>query len=250
MEQLVIEIKNISKIFKVGYKKKGGLSHVISLFSGIEKKKEFHAIRDMSFDVYRGDKIGIIGTNGSGKTTLLRTLANVYRQNGGEIKIKGDVILLSNLPSILQNRMNIMDNIYYVGTLLGLKRTDIIQIVDAIIDFADLKEFVYTKVYQLSKGMCQRLAFSIAMYCVETLKPAILLLDEVFTKETDEYFRLKCLGKVDKIIGNGMTVIIASHNMEIMNRYCTEVILIDKGKLINKGDVKTINAQYKNMLGN
>lgn len=180
-------VENISKKFKIGFKKnQGALARVVSLFSGKEPKKTLQALKNISFTVKKGEVLGIIGKNGSGKSTLLRIIAGILKQDSGEIIINGKIISLINLKSGLHGRLSMKDNILLIGAFLGLTRKQIKKKFKSIIKFAELESFVETKVYQFSEGMKARLAFSMAIHC----NPDTLLLDEVF-EVGDEKFKEK-----------------------------------------------------------
>jgi ABC-type polysaccharide/polyol phosphate transport system ATPase subunit len=182
-----IIVENISKKFKIGFKKnQGALERFISFFSGKEPKKTIHALKDVSFEVRKGEIVGIIGENGSGKSTLLRVIAGIYKQDEGKIITNGKVISIINLVIGLHLRLTMKDNILLISSFFGLSQKEIEKRFDSIVEFAELESFVNTKIYQFSEGMKQRLAFSIAIYC----NPEILLLDEVF-EVGDESFRKK-----------------------------------------------------------
>lgn len=240
-----ISVKNLSKKFKIGYnKEQSALSYLISLFSGIEAKKEFWALKDISFKVKAGEKIGIIGKNGSGKTILLGTIMGIYKPDKGKIKINKNAVLLSDLATGLKARLSIRDNIYLIGSILGLSQKNIKKNFNSIIEFAGLQDFVNTKIYQLSSGMKQRLTFSITMYYINHSKPDTLLLDEVFGGGGDEEFKNKALKKIEEIIKGDTTIVLASHRMGIIKKYCNRVIWLHKGKIKKEGGPEKVTEVY------
>ena len=182
-----IIIENLSKKFRIGFKKhQSALERFISLFSGKEPKKTIQALKEVSFTAKKGEIMGVIGENGSGKSTLLRTIAGIYKQDEGKIITNGKIISAISLVIGLHLRLTMKDNIFLVGSFFGLSRKEIIQKFHSIVEFAELENFINTKVYQFSEGMKARLAFSIAIHC----NPDILLLDEIF-EVGDESFREK-----------------------------------------------------------
>ena len=197
-----IIVKNISKKFKIGFKKKqSALARFVSLFSGKEPKKIIQALKDVSFKAKKGEIVGIIGKNGSGKSTLLRIIAGIYNKDKGEIITNGKIISVINLKVGLQPRLTMRDNIFLTSSLFDLSQNDIKQRFNSIVEFAELENFVNTKIYQFSEGMKQRLAFSIAIYC----NPEILLLDEVF-EVGDEKFRKKSANEIKELANDsGLT---------------------------------------------
>ena len=189
-----IIVENVSKKFQIGFKKnQSALERVIDLFSGKEPKKTIQALKDVSFTAEKGEIVGIIGENGSGKSTLLRLIAGIYRQDEGSIIANGKIISVISLVIGLHPRLTLKDNIFLVGSFFGLSQKEIKEKFNSIIEFAELENFVNTKIYQFSEGMKARLAFSIAIHCT----PDILLLDEVF-EVGDENFRKKSAEKKSK----------------------------------------------------
>lgn len=235
-----ITAKNISKKFRIGFKKRQSiLARFVSLFSGKEPKKDIWALRKVSFEVKAGEILGIIGKNGSGKSTLLRVISGIYRSEQGESIINGKIISLINLGAGMQERLSMKDNIYLCCSLFGLGRRDIKNKLKAITEFAKLEEYMETKIYQFSEGMKQRLVFSIAMHC----NPEILLLDEVF-EIGDESFKEKSVKKIKEIVDNGASVLLVTHDLPAVERYCNKVIWIDKGEIIKQGGPREIIESY------
>jgi len=238
MERIIV--KNLSKKFKIGFRKhQTTLSKILSFFSGKEPKKILWALKKVSFKVNKREVVGIIGKNGSGKTTLLRILAGIYVTDGGEITMNGKTIPLIDLYIGMRPRLNARDNVYLLCSFFGLSRKDIRKRFDSILEFADLEDFVDTKLYQFSKGMIQRLAFSVVIHC----NPKILLLDEIFAVG-DENFRNKSARKIKQIVKRGGSAILVSHEPWMIRRYCDRVIWIEHGKIIKQGDTNKILREY------
>lgn len=239
-----ILVENVSKKFKIGFRRRQGtLARIISLFSGRESKKEITALKDLSISFNAGELIGIIGANGCGKSTLLRVIAGIYRPDSGKIKINGKIISLINLGAGMQERLSMRDNIFLCCSLFDLGRDLIKKRFDSIVHFAELEEYVDTKLYQFSEGMKQRLAFAIAMHC----NPEILILDEVF-EVGDEEFRKKSQSKIEDIIARGATVILVSHDLSIIRKHCDTAILMDKGNILASGNPEKILRDYTALL--
>jgi len=235
-----IVAENISKIFKIGFKKnQSALARLIGLFSGKEPKKTIRALSNISFTAEKGEILGIIGENGSGKSTLLRTIAGIYRQNEGKIITNGKIISIINLNIGFHNRLIMKDNILLVSSFFGLSQKQIEQKFNSIVKFAELEPFINTKIYQFSEGMKARLAFSIAVHC----GPKILLLDEVF-EVGDEEFRKKSAEKIKELVKEGVTVILVSHNLNMIEKYCDRVIWLEQGKIKREGKAKEIIQEY------
>jgi len=238
MERIIVE--NVSKRFRIGFKRNQGfLARLIDFFSGKEPKKEIWALKNVSFNAKAGEVVGIIGENGSGKSTLLRAIAGIYDYSG-EIKTNGKIISLINLNAGLQSRLTMKDNIFLCCSLFGISQKGIKQKFNSIVEFSELGNFVDTKLYQFSNGMLQRLAFSIAAHC----NPEILLLDEVF-EVGDESFRIKSANKIKEITKKNGTGILVSHDLEMIEKHCDKVVLIDKGEIIKEGKAKEIVKRYK-----
>ena len=238
--EMPIIVKNISKKFKIGFEKNQGiLARIISVFSGKEPKKDLEALKDVSFEVDSGELLGIIGNNGSGKSTLLRVIAGIYRQTGGEISINGKIVSLINLGAAMKVRLTMKDNIYLMGSMLGMSNYEIKNKLRLIVDFSGLKDFLNTKIYQFSSGMIQRLVFSIAVHS----NPDILLLDEVF-EVGDEDFKKKSVQKNKELAGNGASIILVSHDLEMIRKYCTRALWMNKGKIVKMGNAQEVIENY------
>jgi ABC-type polysaccharide/polyol phosphate transport system ATPase subunit len=240
-----IIINGLWKKFSIGVKKQqNALEKFVSLFSGREPRREIWALKDISFNANAGEIVGIIGKNGSGKSTLLRVIAGIYNQDKGQIKTEGKIIPLINLEAGLDSRLNARDNIYLCCSIMGLKNREIKEKFDEIISFAELEEFVDTKIYQFSLGMKSRLAFSIMIHSAIYQKPEILLLDEIFAVG-DEHYRNKCMEKIKGLIKSGATVLIVGHDLESMKRHCKRIIWMDNGKIIKYGEKEVIKEYLK-----
>lgn len=240
MTEKAIIAKNISKKFKMGIKKHQGLlARVLDFFSGREQKKEVEVLKDVYLELRVGEIVGIIGKNGSGKSTLLRIIAGIYNQDTGTIEARGKIISLINLSAGLKDRLTMRDNIFLVGALFDLNNRQIKEKFNQIVKFSELGDFVDTKLYQFSQGMLQRLAFATAIHS----NPDILLLDEVF-EVGDENFRRKSADKIRELVGSGISVILVSHELDIIEKYCNRVALVDKGKILRIGDPKETIKEY------
>jgi ABC-type polysaccharide/polyol phosphate transport system ATPase subunit len=237
-----ITAKNISKDFKIGFKKRQtALTRLSSLLSGKIPKKTLHALKNVSFEINSGEIVGLIGKNGSGKSTLLRILAGIYSNYWGKIQVNGKIIpLILAIRKSEDNRMTLEESIYLWGALFGLSQKEIKRKLKSIIKFAELEDFANTQLYQFSVGMLQRYIFSIAIHC----NPDILLLDEIFAIG-DEDFKEKSINKVKELVKNGTSVLLVSHDLDIIKKYCDKVILMEKGKIIKEGKTKEIVEEYK-----
>jgi len=237
-----IQINDISKVFNTDTSNNSILLRLLSLFTGKELQKPFKALTNISLDAYDGENIGIIGKNGSGKSTLLRLIANIYPHNG-KIITNGKLFYTNGFGLGFRQRLTMRENIYLVGLIMGLSKSEINEIFDEIVSFSELNEFLDTKVYKFSSGMINRLRFSVTIHCLEYKKPEIILLDEVFGGGGDISFQDKALEKIKEFIESNATVILVSHDMNIIRKYCDRVIFIHDGQIISDGDPeKTIDA--------
>jgi ABC-type polysaccharide/polyol phosphate transport system ATPase subunit len=236
-DDAVIRIDNVSKKLRIGSNRgQTLLSSLFSMFSGVESKRVIWPLRHITFEVKRGDRLGIIGLNGSGKSTLLRLISGIYKPTEGQVRINGNIQLLTNLSTGLKSKLTVKDNVYLVGSILSLEKKHIDNFFDEIIEFAGLEDFVYSKLYQLSSGMRQRIAFSITSHCVEVIDPDILLLDEVFAGGSgDEEFKVKSTAKLQAMMTSNRTLLLASHNMSILNEMSQRIIWLHKGEIGGHG---------------
>jgi ABC-type polysaccharide/polyol phosphate transport system ATPase subunit len=244
-----LQVCGISKSFNIGFKKnQGALARVVSFISGKEARKELEVLKEVSFDALPGQVIGLIGKNGSGKSTLLRIIAGIYEPDKGRVKTIGKVDYLSGLTNGLNQRLTMKENIYLMGSMMGLSRKDVRERFQNIVDFSGLKDFVDAKVYKFSSGMVTRLAFSVTIHCLNHSDPDVLLLDEVFGAGGDIDFEGKAIKKMADFIKGGATVVLASHNLEIIKDYSDVVLCLDKGTIINSGNPEKVVDYYKNFM--
>ncbi|MBN2087433.1 ABC transporter ATP-binding protein [Candidatus Peregrinibacteria bacterium] len=241
----VIEVQNLSKQFKIdGPVKKFFLSRFTNVISGVGHKRKLLPLRDINFEVGIGEKLGFIGRNGAGKSTLLKLISGIYQTKTGKIIVNGSLIYLSNLSNGLKQRLSVKDNIFLVGGIFGLSTKEIKKLYNRIVEFSDLEKFVDSKFYQLSSGMQQRISFSITMHCLEFLNPDIMLLDEVLPEFGDEEFKNKSNKKIQELISGGKTVIIVSHNLNTIQKFCSRVLWLNGGQLMKQGNPKEIIDEY------
>jgi len=240
-----INIDNVSKSFKIGCKNADGfLANLLNIISGKEPQRTLQVIDGVSLEAFSGENIGIIGRNGSGKSSLLRLIAKIYNCDSGQIMTQGNLAYIDGYGLGLKQKLTMRDNIYLVGLLMGLDKNEINKRFDEIVSFSELDNFIDTKIYQFSSGMVNRLSFSITIHCLEHNKPEILLLDEVFGASGDLSFQDKATAKIEEFLNSGATVILVSHNLNIIKKYCKRVILLDKGKTICDGDSEDVINTY------
>jgi len=246
-KEKIIVVKNLSKSFKLENKNKSALESFLFLLRG-KDKRILQVLDNISFSVEEGRNLGVVGRNGCGKSTLLRLIAEIYYPNKGEIKTEGDITYLSTLSNGLKPKLTMRENIYLSGVILGLRKRDIKEKFDEIVEFSGLREFVDTKVFQFSSGMITRLNFSITIHCITHKKIDILLLDEIFAGGGDREFQRKAIEKMEELIKSGTTVVFASHKLDLINKYCDKAIWIDKEKIVKQGKPeKVCNAYIKSV---
>ena len=210
-----------------------------TLTSASASKEEFWALKDISFDIEQGDRVGIIGRNGAGKSTLLKILSRITEPTNGNIKIRGRVASLLEVGTGFHPELTGRENIFLNGAILGMNRAEIKKHFDAIVDFAEIEKFLDTPVKRYSSGMYMRLAFAVAAH----LEPEILVVDEVLAVG-DAQFQKKCLGKMEDVSKNEVrTVLFVSHNMAAIQVLTNVGIFLNEGRLEYFGDIDhTIKA--------
>lgn len=237
----IIKANGVSVRYTTGdFKDIGVKEYVLRHLNGKYKVKEFWADKDVSFELERGDMLGIIGTNGAGKSTLLKVVSGIMAPTEGWIRVDGTVAALLELTSGFDNELTVRENTYLRGALLGYTRSFMNEKYSEIIDFAELEEFQARPFKQLSSGMKSRLAFSIA--CL--VNPDIIILDEVLSVG-DGAFRKKSAEKMRQVLDSGVTGILVSHSLTQVREMCNKILWLDKGKRVAYGtDVKGICNRY------
>lgn len=201
--------------------------------------EEFWALKDVSFDLEQGERLGIIGRNGAGKSTLLKLLSRITEPTEGKIEIRGRVSSLLEVGTGFHPELSGRENIFLNGTILGMNSREIRAKFDEIVAFAEIEQFLDTPVKRYSSGMYVRLAFSVAAH----LEPEILIVDEVLSVG-DAQFQRKCLGKMEEVNKEGRTVIFVSHNMTAVTSLCSKCILLERGKVCAVGDATAVTTSY------
>ncbi|KAB8317524.1 ABC transporter ATP-binding protein [Tolypothrix campylonemoides VB511288] len=202
-------------------------------------REEFWALKDVSFEIKQGDRVGIIGRNGAGKSTLLKILSRITEPTTGRISIKGRVASLLEVGTGFHPELTGRENIYLNGAILGMSKAEIQRKFDEIVDFAEVEKFLDTPVKRYSSGMYVRLAFAVAAH----LEPEILVVDEVLAVG-DAQFQNKCLGKMEEVGKQGRTVLFVSHNMATINSLCEKAIWLSNGSVKMEGKTEQITNQY------
>lgn len=241
----ILKVQNVSIKYITGDFKSIGLKeYVVRKLKNNYSVQEFWANKNITFDIERGDMLGIIGTNGAGKSTLLKAISGIMVPSEGSVKRNGKIAALLELASGFDGDLTVKENAYLRGALLGYTRKFMDDTYDQIIEFAELKEFEDRSFKQLSSGMKSRLAFSIA----SLVKPDILILDEVLSVG-DGAFRKKSEAKMKEIINGGATTILVSHSLNQVRTMCNKILWLHKGKQITFGsDVKKICDDYQAFL--
>ena len=240
----IIKASGVSIRYITGDFKDIGLKeYFMRKLTGNYKITEFWADKDVTFELERGDMLGIVGTNGAGKSTLLKAISGIMVPTRGHIEVNGSVAALLELTSGFDGDLTVRENTYLRGALLGYTRKFMDDMYEQIIDFAELKDFQDRPFKQLSSGMKSRLAFSIA--CL--VNPDILILDEVLSVG-DGSFRKKSGDKMKEILASGVTGILVSHSIEQVRDLCNKVLWLDHGRQMAFGDAKEICDQYEAFL--
>lgn len=235
----VIKVKHVSKSFLIPHERISSLRDgVFSVFRPKQYEK-FDALKDVSFEVKRGEFLGIIGRNGSGKSTLLKILAGIYRPDSGSVEINGKISPFLELGVGFNGELTARENVFLNGTILGLSEKQIVEKFEKIIEFAELEKFVDTKVKNFSSGMYARLAFSVAIEA----DADIYLMDEVLAVG-DANFQTKCFAKFEGLKKRGNTIILISHDLNTIQKYTDCVIFISNGEIEKEGDPKTTTQLY------
>ena len=235
----VITVSHLSKTFKLPTERSFGLKQVIfNRLRGIKGYTEQQVLNDVSFKVYDGEFLGIVGRNGSGKSTLLKLLSQIYTPTKGKIEIDGSLVPFIELGVGFNPELTGRENVYLNGAMLGFSNQEMDAMYDDIVNFAELPEFMDQKLKNYSSGMQVRLAFSIAIRA----RGDILILDEVLAVG-DAAFQKKCNDYFASLHGK-QTVILVTHSMENVLAYCDRAILIEKGKIIEEGDSAKVTEAY------
>jgi len=239
-KDIAISVKNISKTFKIPHEKVSSLrGAAISAFSRNKGFEEFKALDDVSFEVKKGEFFGIIGRNGSGKSTLLKILAGIYQTDKGSVKIDGRISPFLELGIGFNPELSGRDNVYLNATVLGLTKKEIDKKFESIVKFSELERFIDQKLKNYSSGMQVRLAFSVSIHA----NREILLMDEVLAVG-DANFQSKCLREFAKYKEMGKTVILVTHDISTVQRYCDRAMLLRNGKIVKIGKAEDVGSEY------
>lgn len=243
LDDVVISVKNVSKEFKLPHEKVGSVKNIFTNFAHtISASRTFtrqKALKDISFEIKRGEFFGVVGRNGSGKSTMLKILAGIYQPTSGQVETNGRLVPFIELGVGFNPELTGRDNVYLNGALLGFSKKEIDAQYNQIVAFAELEEFMDQKLKNYSSGMQVRLAFSMAIRADADL----LLIDEVLAVG-DADFQRKCYEYFKKLKSNNKTVIFISHDMQAIREYCDRAILIEKGVIIEEESVTSVSNAY------
>ncbi|WP_221409648.1 ABC transporter ATP-binding protein [Pseudochryseolinea flava] len=240
----ILEIQNIGKRFTIGHEQGPYLSFrdkITDLFKASKSKKEnFWALDDVSFDVQPGEAVGIIGRNGAGKSTLLKVLSKITPPTRGRIISRGRMASLLEVGTGFHQELTGRENIFLNGSILGMRKKEIVSKFDEIVDFSGVEQFLDTPLKHYSSGMQLRLAFAVAAF----LEPEILIIDEVLAVG-DAEFQKKCMGKMNEVNkAEGRTILLVSHDMAAITNICSRAILLEKGNIKMQGSASDVVQQY------
>jgi len=245
MHESVIKVENLSKLYNLGelhQQTNSFRDKVTSFFKKDNRPKKVEtiwALKDVSFEVKKGEILGIIGRNGAGKSTLLKILSRITKPTRGKALINGRIGSLLEVGTGFHQELTGRENIYLNGAILGMRRAEINHNFDKIVAFAEIEKFIDTPVKRYSSGMYVRLAFAVAAH----LEPEILLVDEVLAVG-DVGFQKKCLGRMGEVSNEGRTVLFVSHNMAAINRLCEQCILLEEGQVQMMGTTESVIPSY------
>lgn len=244
MGKFAIEVENVGMKFNMSSEKVDDFKdYMIKLLKRQLNYKEFWALKDISFKIEKGDRVGIVGLNGAGKSTLLKVISGVLKPTEGKVKISGNIAPLLELGAGFNKQYTGVENIYLYGAMLGHSKAFLNEKFDEIVKFSELGEFINVPVKNYSSGMKSRLGFAIAT----VVEPDILILDEVLSVG-DAKFRKKSTKKIKSMIENNITVLFVSHSIEQVLELCNKAILLEKGKLVAYGTSSEVAELYQKKL--
>ena len=244
MSKPAIEVDNVSMKFNLSKEKVDSLKdYVIKMLKKEIHYNEFWALKNISFTVEKGDRVGILGLNGAGKSTLLKVISGVFKPTEGTVNKSGKIVPLLELGAGFDPQYTGTENIFLYGAMLGYSKKFIQEKYDEIVKFSELEKFMDVPVKNYSSGRKSRLGFSIAT----VVEPKILILDEVLSVG-DAKFRKKSENKIMSMFDSGVTVLFVSHSLDQVKRLCNKAMILEKGKLIAYGDIDPISEQYSKMI--
>ncbi len=244
MPKYAVEVNDVSMKFNLSKEKVDSIKeYVIKFLKRQIKYNEFWALKNISFKIEEGDRVGILGLNGAGKSTLLKVIAGVFKPTEGKIIKHGRLVPLLELGAGFDSQYTGRENIYLYGSVLGYSKQFVQERFDEIVKFAELEEFIDVPIKNYSSGMRSRLGFSIATL----VDPDILILDEVLSVG-DAKFKKKSEAKIMGMFDSGVTVLFVSHSLSQVRRLCNKAMILEKGKLVAYGGIDEVSAKYEEMI--
>lgn len=238
---VIIKVDHVSMKFNLSSEKFDSFKeYVIKRIKGQVSIEEFWALNDVSFEVYKGDSIGLIGLNGSGKSTMLKTIAGVLKPTKGSVTVSGSIAPLIELGAGFDMDLTARENVFLNGALLGYTRSEMQSYYDDIVDFSELHNFMDVPVKNFSSGMVSRLAFAIATIGI----PDILIVDEVLSVG-DFQFQEKCEQRIQNMMEHGTTILFVSHSIDQVQKICSKIVWLEQGHMKCFGDAKAICDEYR-----
>ncbi|MCR5101598.1 MAG: ABC transporter ATP-binding protein [Butyrivibrio sp.] len=241
-KEVAIEVRNLTKMYKLYDKNSDRLKDALGI-NKTKKYKEHLALNNVNLTIKKGETVGIIGTNGSGKSTILKIITGVLSPTSGEVNVNGHISALLELGAGFNMEYNGIDNIYLNGMMIGFSEEEIERRMAAILDFADIGDYVYQPVKTYSSGMFVRLAFAVAI----NIDPEILIVDEALSVG-DVFFQAKCYHKFEEFKEQGKTILFVSHDLSSISKYCDRAVLLNQGVMIGEGTPKKMIDIYKQVL--
>lgn len=237
-----ISVRDVTKIYRLYDKPIDRLKESLSI-THKNYHKDFYALKNLSFEVKKGETVGIIGTNGSGKSTILKIITGVLTPTTGEVKVDGKISALLELGAGFNQDYTGIENIYMNGTMMGFSKKEMDEKLKDILEFADIGDFVYQPVKTYSSGMFVRLAFALSI----NVEPEILIVDEALSVG-DVFFQSKCYRRMDELRKGGTTIVMVTHDMGSVIKYCDKVVLLNRGEFVAEGPAGKMVDLYKKIL--
>ncbi len=236
-----IEVSNINKQFVLRHTR-SIKEAVVWLLKGRkgDLSEKFHALKDFSLDISKGEAVALLGFNGSGKSTLLKHISGVMVPDSGTVRTRGRVAGLIEVGAGFHHDLSGRDNVFLNGAILGMTEDEIHENFDSIVDFAEIGKFIDTEVKFYSSGMYLRLAFSVAVHT----EPEVFLVDEILAVG-DEPFQRKCIAKIQELAAGGKTLVVVSHDLDLVSRICQRGVLLEHGKLVFDGPIDQAVARMR-----
>ena len=241
MSDYIIEVEDVSMKFNLAKEKVDNLKeYIIKVLKRQISYDEFWALKNISFNIERGDSVGLVGFNGSGKSTLLKTIAGVLKPTKGNVRVHGNIAPLIELGAGFDMDLTARENVFLNGAILGYSRKEMEEYYEDIVEFSELRSFMDVPVKNFSSGMISRLAFAIATIG----HPSILIVDEVLSVG-DFLFQEKCEKRINQMLSGGTTLLFVSHSIELVKKLCNRVVWLEKGNMNACGPSEIYCDQYE-----